>query len=400
MNPAQIDDPIQCREITPSEVPGVVYTVGEIAAITSAYALSTISINISPLIIGAIMVGFGIGEATAGAFTTVELMVMSATAFLLAPLGPRLATRRFFVLAVGLAIAAHGLTVFTNAPENYLPIRMVAGLAGGLLLLCLNTRAAHSANPVRLYGIATLTTTIVGMVLLMVLPALISRFGYQALFGALLCLGLLVLPMQWLAPSSDLASKISETEPNKLSLRLVGLTATALFSIQISQSGYYAFVERMATGHALSPQAIGGLLSMAYLAGVPGSALAIWLGERWGQFLPITLGLMGHCLAIVLACYTDSIMLFYLAVILQTFAYFFSIPYQLGLAAHLDPSGRLASIAAGIFFLGLSCGPIFGGWLVEAWHYPAIALSVLATVIPGLGIYAYLLRDSGVRHSA
>ena len=398
MNPARIDDPIQCQEITPSEVPGEVYKPGEVAAIASAYALATIPINISPLIVGAIMVGFGIGEATAGAFTTVELVVMSATAFLLAPLGPRLATRRFFILAVALAIAAHGFTLLTNAPANYVPIRMVAGLAAGLLLLCLNTRVAHSTNPVRLYGIATLTTTIVGMVLLMVLPALISRFGYQALFGALLCLGLLVFPIQWLAPGSDLARETSETGQKRLSFRLVGLIAIALFFIQVSQGGYYAFVERMATGHALSPESIGVLLSVAYLAGVPGSALATWLGERWGQFLPIAIGLFAHSLAIGLACYTDNVTLFYTAVILQTFAYFFSIPYQLGLAAHLDPSGRLASIAAGIFFLGLSCGPVFGGWLVEAWHYQAIALSVWATVIPGLGIYAYLIRDARVGH--
>jgi predicted MFS family arabinose efflux permease len=367
------------------------YKIPEVAAIASAYALATTPFNIMPLIVSAIIAGFGIGEGTAGAITTVELLTMSITAFLLAPLAPKLVSRKLFIFAVGLAVVAHTATLFTDSPASFLMARILAGLAAGILLMGLNTRIACAHDPVRLYGIATVTGTVISVILLIAIPILIHQFNYLALFAVLAILGLIILPVQRLAPAQT-NHKAQSQVLTKLPLILIGLLILGLFIIQLVQSGYYAFVERMAQQHALPPEAIGGLLSVAYLTAVPGSALATWLGERWGNIKPIVIGLLGHIIAILLACYSDNTHIFYAAVIAQTFFYFFSIPYQLSIAAHLDSSGRLASISAAVFFFGLACGPILGGWLIENWGYQGIAISVVTFTTLGIVIIAYLYR--------
>ncbi len=120
--------------------------------------------------------------------------------------------------------------------------------------------------------------------------------------------------------------------------------------------------------------------------------MATWLGPRWGQLLPLILGLGGHGLAVVITCFSTDAALFNVGIIAQALFYFFSIPYQLGLAAQLDPSGRLASVGAAVFFFGMSCGPVLGGWLVETWSYAAIAWAVMLGLVAGLGVLIFLIK--------
>ncbi len=369
------------------------YSLMQVAAIAAAFVLATIALNLMPLIISATMSFLSMGEASVGAITSLELLIMSATTFVLAPWAPRLVSKYLVIIAVCLVVVAQGATLLTTSAQSFSLIRMLAGIGAGLLLLGANTRVASHRDPVRLYGVCTVAGAMVSMLLFSVLPSLMSEYGHEALFITLACLGLLILPLQCFFPRSEATGPEQSSEASKLPMAIFALIIFALFVIQLTQASYFAFVERMAVSiHQLSPQAIGGLLGGALLAAMVGSSLATWLGQRWGQLVPLVLGLGGHGLAVMMTCFGNDALMFNVGIIAQALFYFFSIPYQLGLAAQLDPSGRLASVGAAVFFFGMSCGPVLGGWLVETWSYAAIAWAVMLGLVAGLGILSFLIK--------
>jgi len=369
------------------------YSLMQVAAIAAAFVLATIALNLMPLIISATMSFLSMGEASVGAITSLELLIMSATTFVLAPWAPRLVSKYLVIIAVCLVVVAQGATLLATSTQSFSLIRVLAGIGAGLLLLGANTRVASHRDPVRLYGVCTVAGALVSMLLFSVLPSLMSEYGHEAMFITLACLGLLILPLQFFFPRSESMGQEKSSEASKLPMALFALIIFALFVIQLTQASYFAFVERMAVSiHQLSPQAIGGLLGGALLAAMVGSSLATWLGQRWGQLVPLVLGLGGHGLAVMITCFSNDALMFNVGIIAQALFYFFSIPYQLGLAAQLDPSGRLASVGAAVFFFGMSCGPVLGGWLVETWSYAAIAWAVMLGLVAGLGILSLLIK--------
>ncbi len=392
MMPAHDSSP-QPNPVNNAASTGHHYSLLEITAIASAFVLATIALNLMPLLIGAAMSILPLTEAGAGALTTSELLIMSATTFLLAPWAPRLVGRYLIVAAVCLAVIAHASTLLATTTESYSWIRALAGFAAGLLLLGANTRVASSHDPVRLYGICTVSGATIAMLLFGVLPSLMSEYGALALFVTLAALGLVIAPLQGFFPKTISTAHTQTNKPVALPLMLFILIGIALFTIQLTMASFFAFVERMAiNSHEMTPESLGAMLSAALLAGMLGSALATWLGERWGQLLPLVLGLSGHGLATFIACTTEDANLFNASVMAQALFYFFSIPFQLGLAAQLDSSGRLANVAAAVYFLGMSCGPILGGWLVETWHYGALAWAVTLGVVLSIAILAHLIK--------
>jgi predicted MFS family arabinose efflux permease len=378
------------------------YSAIEIVAIVSVFVLAAAPVNLMPVIVGIVMDLFSIEEAQAGFLMTVELLAASVTVFLLAPWAPALVNRRLIIIAVFLVMLSHTLTALTHSTTSYLLARLLTGSATGLLLLGVNMRIATCHDPVKLYGICTASASTAAMLLFMFLPVLSGVYGPQVLFTVLAGLGLLVLPLQYFFPKPDTHRDPESIDQERICLALCVAVIAPIFLVQLTQSSYFAFVERMGSAHQITSEGIGWLLGGACLAGILSSALAAWIGYRWGQLRPLVLGLCGHSLAIVVACTSESVIWFYAAVIAQTTCYFFSIPYQLGLVARLDPSGRMASIGSAVFFFGVACGPVLGGWLLEGGGYSAIALSVAISVLVSIVIFSRFIRktDSGFSSSS
>jgi len=355
-----------------------------------AYALAAAIFNVSPFFVGAYMDGLGLSEAQAGFMVTVEMTVMAVIGFLLGPTISAWSHKRQLLgglLLIGLGnIASLLATDYTTL----LFCRIVAGAGAGFLFIYANTCIGRSDEPVRWYGFSMVASSFSGVVLLMSLPWVIGLWAQNGIFLALLAFALLFVPfaLSDKQPDLDPEQQIQTTpEQAQITPIVLALLILTLFIVQMTQSSYYVFVERMATDVGLSGPDTGAIIATAYILAVIASALAAWLGTRWGRLLPLTLSLGLHSVAIVVTCTTHNPTVLALSVITQTFTYFFSIPYQLGLAAELDDTGKTANIAAGIFFFGMAMGPYFGGSVIERFGYEGIAIGVVISVVAGLLIW-------------
>lgn len=361
-----------------------------IVIVCLAYALAAAIFNISPFVVGAYMDGLAQSEAQAGFMVTAEMTVIAAIAFLLAPSISTWSHKT--QLLVGLALIGIGNILSAFAADYYalLVLRIIAGSGAGFLFVYANTCIGRSGDAVRWYGFSSVSSGITGVILLAFLPWAIGLWAQNGVYYALLVFALIFLPFAL----SDKQSGVDETRQIQATAKVDRITPTVLvllivtlFIVQLTQSSYYVFVERMAGDVGLSGLSIGKVIATAYVFAIVASAMAAWLGTRWGRLLPLVLSLGLHSAAIVVTCTTQDPTLLAASVIVQTFAYFFSIPFQIGLAAELDDTGKMANIAAGIFFFGMAIGPYFGGSIIERFGYSGIAIGVVVSVIAGLLIW-------------
>ena len=370
----------------------------ELLALGSAYSLATAVFNIAPLLIGVLISLVGLMEEQAGLLMTLELVAMSMVAFILAPWGSLFSNKSVLLLSVVMALATNTLAAATSSYEILIGLRILAGISGGFLLLAVNTRIAANAEPVRLYGLVMVATTIVGAILLALIPELVSSFGISGAYGTLALLCAIMVPLVALMPElrTHASSKMSNNKQalSKSHFQVVMLLS-AVFLVQFAQSGFYSFSERFGVESiGLSTKEMGLLLAIGYLGAIPGSALAAWLGYRFGRLSPLLLSLLIFALSVNVAVFTDHRLVFSIAFIALNFSYFFSIPYQLGIAADLDHTGKLASASIGVFFFGLAGGPYLGGSLVSNFDYASLAISINFAVAMGIGIYMWV-QSSG-----
>lgn len=361
-----------------------------------AYALAAITFNIAPFMIGAFMDGMALSEASAGVLVTAEMLAMASTGFLLGPWLSSFPRKKILLAGLTILLGANFISLSTGNFTHLVFLRLVSGCGAGLFFVYANTSIARSSNPVRWYGISTVVTAIVSTALILVLPFIVSSLAENGIFTTLIVFGVVLIPLVLSedntvmsgAPVSSQTSDIKSIAFTTIALLIIGLIC-----IQTTQTAFYVFAERMATDAGIRPEIIGLTLAVAYVLAVTSSSLAAWIGTRWGRLVPLIIGISAHCIGGVTASLTQVPELLLFGIALETCGFFFAVPYQLGLAAELDKTGRLASVGAGIFFFSLAIGPFLGGAIIESYGYHGVASAVALAAILAVLSFAGVISD-------
>jgi predicted MFS family arabinose efflux permease len=155
--------------------------------------------------------------------------------------------------------------------------------------------------------------------------------------------------------------------------RFALLAMVALFIFEIGQGATQVFLEQFGLRTGLDAIRIGEILGITGFLGLSGGLLAAWLGNRFGNLRPIVIGIIFNALfASTLALGTSSI-LFGANYLGWNVAYYFLVPYMLGVLAQMDDRGRWAVSADAVWWLGAAPGAAVGGILVEKGGYTALA---------------------------
>ena len=371
----------------------------QLTAVAAAYSLATTPFNIAPLLVSAVITVLGSNEERSGQLMTLELLSMSVIAMVATPLGQWVRQPAVLISAALLVMLVHGLSALADSYPVLLSLRVLAGVGAGVLLLAVNTTIAASSDPVRLYGAGAVASTGVGLVLLFLMPSLIANQGLIGAYAPLAVVALLTLcVVRWMGVTASV-SRVAGAEEKQQGIPVspfnIGLLLIALFAIQFTQAALYAFSERMGVIHAgLSQEDMGLVLAVGYTAAMGASALASWLSYRLGRYLPLLLGFAVYGLGALTMAITDNGQLFAAGFMVLTFGYFFVLPYQLGIPADLDHSGKLSGLGVGIIFIGLSCGAYFGGLLVAYSGYPSLGFVAATAAAAGLALLLFVIRRS------
>jgi predicted MFS family arabinose efflux permease len=373
---------------------------------TAAWVIAQLSYNALPQLLGPIKETFDRSDEVVTRLYGYELFVFATVALLIA--GPLARLSRVFVALVGGAIAvAAGVTSgLTDSYTVLVACRVLVGIGGALVGAAGTAAAASSADPERVFAIITITSS----VLLAAEPALLEwqalgPYGLDAGFYAIAGATALLIPLLvWLLPPrrSEHAADSSPwtailQAPNRA---LAVAVMLALFIFSTGQGGIWTYIAEIGERSSLEDQAIGNSLSAAQLLGLAGAFLAIWIGDRYGSKWPIVLGIGINVGAAVGLALSGNPIVYVTLTILWYAAYYFVIPYLLGVMAKLDDLGRWAVAVDAMWWLGDAAGPPVAGMIVERSGYELLAAFPLCTGVICISIFMKLLRRFGAEGQA
>jgi predicted MFS family arabinose efflux permease len=117
------------------------------------------------------------------------------------------------------------------------------------------------------------------------------------------------------------------------------------------------------------------------LAGTLGGFLAWRLGARFGRVLPLLIGSLISVLSRFGFMLADDYTTMLAAAVSWGFGFYFISPYQMGVAATMDRTGRVAVAAGAMMNFGYAFGPGIGGAVIGYLGQQALLPVVVACVV-------------------
>ncbi len=381
---------LRCAFIVP-DLPS--NTFRHIAAVCAAQALAIAASILSPLAVGSLIIGLGIGEVEAGALITAELLVLGATSILVAPLGVRI-PYRILALAGGVMIISGqaGAATATGLNDLY-PWRLLAGAGCGCLLATVNAAIARARNPDLLYGLAWAAAYSFSSVMAIAITESNTLVTYEVVYGSLAVAQLLLLPLLWFIPEHGKTRASLSLPAGSIGTGCILMAGIALMGVSVMV--YYAFLERLAVQIGAAPAETGRIVAAAQVAGIVGGLLAAPVARKFGLAAGLCTTTILHAVAISLAVWTGSVLTLGIVAFVEAVLFIMMIPLMLTLAAGIDEKGRWAAVAGGVFVLSTALGPVLGALLIEWSGYDAIAWAQWPAALLAVAIFSWVSRNRG-----
>ncbi len=366
-------------------------TLKTLVSCTACWFLAQMSYYAQAQMLGPLMSQYNLGELDVGVMFTQELTVYALAALFFA--GPLSRVSRVKAAAIGglTLITVNLISAFTDSFEILRATRLLAGLAGGLIGAAGTASAASSLNPQRVFAIVGVSWGLIAAVQLVVLPYLTvpygSAGGYYGMAGAVIVFLPLIL---WLnPPRAEEAEQEVTSQQDELSLfervterlgvrhapnaRFAVVAMLGLFIYEIGQGATQVFLEQFGLRTGLDEISIGKILGVTGFIGLSGGLLAAVLSNRFGNLRPIVAGIIFNALFASTLALGTSAVLFGASYLGWNMAYYFLLPYMLGVLAEMDHKGRWAVAADAVWWLGAAPGAAVGSFMVQAGGYSALA---------------------------
>jgi len=173
---------------------------------------------------------------------------------------------------------------------------------------------------------------------------------------------------------------------DRLDMFSAGGVVLTMALMSAAVSGLYVFLERIAHSVGLEGTALGAGMSVVSLIGASGGVIAIFVSKRVGNVLPLLIGLPLVGFIILGMATAKSQPQFWSVFSSLTVMFWFLYPFIFGLAARVDPKGRVASATGSGKILLASGGTALAGFLganygMQSYGYAAIGICVLSAAM-------------------
>ncbi|MGP8250834.1 MAG: MFS transporter [Terracidiphilus sp.] len=346
-------------------------------AIGAQLVLGT-TMSLLPVFLDTLRTQAGLSLRSAGFLLSSELGVAAMTTLVLSAWAHPHSEKRWALWGGALALFGTILSLFSPAIAILAASRLLAGAGTGIVGAQGLRVLARGIEKERLIAFATIASMVNAAVWFTLLPLLVSRLGYRALYLCLLVVFLAGTALLTRLPSFPNRRPIRSQE---LAARISSpaiLVVLAIFLTQLGQGAFWSLEQIYGSNAGFSPDAIGTILAVSTLLLLAGAAGAAWARDRFGRFPTLFVLIAINALSIVLVG-TVRIHYVYLAAnILQALTNLSSLVYQLGFSASLDRSGRAVAAATAMVTLGNGIGPALPAWLSAYFGMPFVAVAVFA----------------------
>jgi predicted MFS family arabinose efflux permease len=330
----------------------------------------------------------------AGLLGMAELASMSLTSILLAPVMSRVALDKVALVGLILVVAGELATAVLGNLGAVSVTRVLTGIGSGAVIAATTTSVSISPSPDRIMGLGLTVTNVLALLVYLVVPGVLERFGYRGLFvGAAVCVAVSGFAVRYLGTSSPPGGSQHDATLPKVQVdrRTVAFLAVGLLLFNVAQGSTWGFAERIGTSIGLSAQRIGQVLSACPIAMSAGSAAAGLIGQRLGYRWPLFIGTVVCGVACYYTAVATNIATYASGLFVFNFSALMLFPYAtVGVPSTLDPTGRLATAATGFAWLAYSCGVTTGGLVADYASIHAIGTLALGVCIVAAVAFAYV----------
>jgi MFS family permease len=315
--------------------------------------------------------GYGYALTEAGTLSTVELLAMAVATFVMGRSRRLISLWRLAVNGALLSAVANFLTAFAHQTAMVGILRAFAGFGAGAVVAAVNTSMARTADPGRAFAIANAGNLIISAAFFAAMPVIYTHLSYRAYFIAFaLFFAIAAAALAWL-PGAGLSS----VSTGQLRFRLSPWQLTAVlaaFLLWLCSATLWSISERVAAGLGMSEESIGYLFSISTFAGVLGTLIAWWYGERGGRTAPLILSTAatGACFAILTL--THSVSVFWWAMCCYGVTIYACLPYLMAFTASIDGTGATARLVGGAVPLATALAPVLATRIASLFSYSAV----------------------------
>ena len=359
-------------------------------------SVAILPLLILPTMVGALVDYAGFTESAAGWVASAGFAGGASAAILLAlrirHLDPRkLALAGLITLAIADALSAFA----TKIPVSvFLGLRVVSGIGGAAAYAAVMATIAASDMPERGYGVFSVFQFGLSAVGLYGLPLVLGDIGVTGMYLGLAAAAVLAIPLFGsvltrgpVAVSSDPAIEIHMLLKPAAILAMLGI---GLY--EAANTMHFTYAERIGLSFGLADHRVGEILGIATVIGMPAAFGVVWLGNRFGDLLPIMASLLLSIAALVLLMLSSGQGVYIIAMCGLSIAWAFGLPYFQSVEARLDPGGSV--VVAGGFFTsgGGALGPALAAMLVGGQGYAGVLLAAIGIYVIVAALMSVCLR--------
>ena len=363
----------------------VKFQTAAIAAFGVGYLGSYSATVINP----SLLVETPLDEPAVGALGSIELLFLAFFSLVLAPFAPRFSYRGLAVAGSAAAAFGYVLSAQSVAFGPMAAARVIMGIGAGVAIVAVNGAVASSDDPDRRFAMIYTLGAILAAVYVAGLPLGLARWGYQGGFAICLLICLVVLPFcLWMPHHTDELPRSTRRQPQLLaaeappSALAVALVIGSIGIYSIGEQALWAFAGEIGMRNVGAPmESIGNVMAGMTLTGTLGGFLAWKLGARFGRALPLLIGSLMSALSRFGFMLTSDYTMMVAAAVEWGFSFYFLSPYQMGVAAAMDRTGRVAVAAGALMNFGYAFGPGIGGAVIGYLGQQALLPVVVACVV-------------------
>lgn len=357
--------------------------------------VATLLVNGMPVVIGTLGDAYGIPNdqlgVLASAFLVGKFVVVCSSLFWVR----RTNWRRISLIGMLSGLVLLTTLILSPSHNAFLIAFVLLGAAMACFYVPVLAYWSDVDDPARVVSIGILLQVGGAAVFMYAMPAwVVPTWGVKGLVGFLIgvmLVNLLVVPLipqygRKGTSDDDAGSTSASLTSPAVVLPLFGLFVMTLYYIGLF--GMWAFMERIGTSSGLSPELAASALSISLLAGTGAVVVTSIVGDRYGYVKPIVLSAVLYGLFLSSMSLNQSMLLFLSAVIIFNLAWNGALPYQLGLIAKSDSTGKFFVLLPAFQAAGAAGGPFFAGMLSADGSYRNLYFVFVASV--AVSFFSYL----------
>jgi predicted MFS family arabinose efflux permease len=352
--------------------------------------------------VGALIAHYGFDAQQAGGLPTLFLVGAVVASVLLAPRIHRLRGRWVATAGFAVAAAAFWAASATAAYAQLAVLHAVAGVAAGAALSVTHGTIARSANPHRLFALVGIALGVFAVTFLAGVPQLIAAQGGAVLFrafAAVMAAGALACGLAFPAPAAAIQPAVAASKPAPLP-RVVWFGIVGISCMTLIQAMTFSFLEGVGMHRGFERSAINGVLIALGLVNLLPAAMAALLQNTIAARRVLLAGPVLQLAMAVLIMVSPAFGPYAFGGALLAAVMIFTHTFAFGLLAQLDGSGRALTGTPAMLMVGSAIGPFFGGTLVNAFGYGAIAAAAACFAAAAVFCFSRLPADARKVHSS